>query len=533
MVNKNLFSTLAARFLPWATTQNAAGGIAFERSEEQALAQLAVTGCLNGTYYTEAEAHLGNALRFAQTVEPEFLANCAIYARRFGRMKDMPALLLAVLAQRDAARFECTFDEVIDDARQLRAFVQIVRSGAVGRRNLGSRTKRLIRRWLAARTEEQLFRYALGNSPSLADIVKMVHPLPATPQRRAFYGWLIGREHDASQLPPIVREYEAWRAAPDAAKELPKVPFLYLANENLDVRSWTELAKTASWQSLRMNLNRFERHGVFADADACAAIAARLRDVDLIRRSRAFPYQILATFKNASASLPGSIREGLHDALEIATQNAPVLPGRVVVAIDVSGSMGHSITGTRQGATSKVRCVDVAGLFAATIVRRNPDARVIVFNDRAEYLELEPRDTVLTNTKRISDRLGGGTKVSSAVELIERSVAQHGVPNTVVIFSDNESWLEPNRSGTTETLARWEALRRRNRHAKLALVDLTPNPTTQALERTDVMNIGGFSDDVFVLLEEFAKPGNAAQRLVERIRSVRDLQPTMSPESVE
>ena len=46
--------------------------------------------------------------------------------------------------------------------------------------------KRLVREWLASRDEDVLFSSSAGQSPSLADIVKMVHPTPSGPTRGAF-----------------------------------------------------------------------------------------------------------------------------------------------------------------------------------------------------------------------------------------------------------------------------------------------------------------------------------------------------------
>ena len=57
-------------------------------------------------------------------------------------MKDMPALLLAELSRRDPALMDRVFDRVVDSPRMLRTFVQIVRSGATGRKSLGSAPKR-------------------------------------------------------------------------------------------------------------------------------------------------------------------------------------------------------------------------------------------------------------------------------------------------------------------------------------------------------------------------------------------------------
>ena len=62
------------------------------------------------------------------------------------------------------------FDRVIDSPRMLRNFVQIVRSGATGRKSLGSVPKRCVQRWLDQRTDAALFAASVGNAPSLADV---------------------------------------------------------------------------------------------------------------------------------------------------------------------------------------------------------------------------------------------------------------------------------------------------------------------------------------------------------------------------
>ena len=74
---------------------------------------------------------------------------------------------------------------MIDSGKMLRNFVQILRSGAVGRKSsLGTRPKKLVQRWLLEATEKQLLNAAVGNAPSLADVVKMVHPSPPRPGAR-------------------------------------------------------------------------------------------------------------------------------------------------------------------------------------------------------------------------------------------------------------------------------------------------------------------------------------------------------------
>ena len=215
-------------------------------------------------------------LQLSAEVEPEFIAKTAVYCRQRGFMKDMPALLCAVLAKRDAALLERVFDRVIDDGKMLRNFVQVVRSGVVGRKSLGTVPKRLVRRWLETRSEEQVFRASIGNAPSLADVIKMVHPKPANAEREALYGWLLGRPHNADVLPTAVKSFEAYKTG--ARAEVPDVPFQMLTALELGRNEWTAIARQASWQTTRMNLNTFARHGVFDGANVTREIAARLRD---------------------------------------------------------------------------------------------------------------------------------------------------------------------------------------------------------------------------------------------------------------
>ncbi|MFO0830204.1 MAG: hypothetical protein U0637_00030 [Phycisphaerales bacterium] len=213
MANKSIFQSLIGKLLPAADTRNEAGGACYAFSPEHALAQYAATGCTNSTFYATAEQQVQAVLALAQQVDPAFLARVAVYARQRGAMKDMPALLCAVLATRDGALLECVFPRVMDSGKVVRNFVQIMRSGATGRKSLGSRPKRLVRQWLETRTDEQVFAASVGNDPSLADILRMIHPKPETRSREALYAYILGRPHNTDALPQIVKDYEAFKTS--------------------------------------------------------------------------------------------------------------------------------------------------------------------------------------------------------------------------------------------------------------------------------------------------------------------------------
>ena len=501
MANKTLFQTLRGRLLPTPRARNHERAPAYAFSDRHALAQYAVTGCLNDTFYASAGLQLDRVLKLTESVEPEFIARTAILARERGFMKDMPALLCAVLAVRDGELLEKVFPRVIDNGRMLRTFVQIVRSGAVGRKSLGTRPRRLVREWLATHSDEAVFRASVGNSPSLVDIVKMVHPKPGAPSREALYGYLLGREHEADVLPALVGQFEAFKA--DRSQPVPDVPFQMLTALDLGRAEWTAIALQAPWHMTRMNLQTFARHGVFEDREVTRIVAERLRDPEAVRRARVFPYQLLAAYK-AAVNVPAVVVDALHDAMEVATENVPALEGRVVVCPDVSGSMNWAaVTGSRKGATSSVRCIDVAALVAASVLRRNRYAEVLPFETDVVRVRLDARDSVMTNAARLAKVGGGGTNCSAPLALLNRRRAE---ADLVIFVSDNQSWVDARpRHGGTGMLREWERFKQRNPHARLVCLDIQPYATTQAPDRDDILNIGGFSDQVFTVISAFAR----------------------------
>jgi 60 kDa SS-A/Ro ribonucleoprotein len=507
MANKNLFQTIVGKLLPATDTVNEAKGAAYKMTPKQQLAQYAATGCLNNTFYAGADEQLSRVLELCREIDAEFIARTAVYARERGAMKDMPALLCAVLSVKDRALLEAIFPRVIDNGKMLRNFVQIVRSGVTGRKSLGTAPKRLVNEWLDARTDEAIFSDSVGQSPSMADIVKMIHPKPKSAARAALYGYFIGREFDAQALPQVVREYEAFKSAELGQRgEAPNVPFQMLTSLELGKAEWTAIARRAPWQMTRMNLNTFARHGVFNEPGLPELIAGRLRDPKAIRKARVFPYQLMSAYSMTGGEIPALVREALQDAMEIAIGNVPKIDGKVYVFPDISGSMHSPVTGYRKGATSKVRCIDVAALVAAAILRQNPQAEVVPFESKAIEIRLNPRDSVMTNAEKLAALPCGGTNCSAPLQLINQRKA---AGDLIVYVSDNESWVDSPYygrfgGGATETMKQWAAFKQRNPRARMVCLDIQPYGTTQATEREDILNIGGFSDQVFEVIAEFA-----------------------------
>lgn len=543
MTNKSLFASMFSR-LPKADAINEAGGRAYKLEPKHALAQLAATGTFGNAFYSTGEAQLEEVLKLIDQVDDnQYLAKLALYAREKAFMKDMPAALLVALSVRDTELMHRVFDRVVDNGRVLRTVFQMIRSGhfknkaGKGRIGLSSSVQRAFRNWLNTASVGKLLSASIGNDPSLRDILRMARPTPKDNARRAMFGWLTDKPIEKwapateADLPTEVRSLIAYRNSESEEEQalvaggLDNVRWDLLSDAAKGPTVWAALARKMGPQALRMNLNTLLRHDVLETSAMVDYVADRIADESEIRRSKQFPYQYFAAYLNVDDNVPQKIKTALHKAAEIACGNVPELPGPVVIGLDTSGSMSSAVTGNHgRGSTSKMRCIDVAALFAAAILRRNPDSVVIPFDTSAYDAKIDPNDSILSIAERLAKYGGGGTNCSLPLEAANQKHAKRKFAG-IVLVSDNESWVGTGRYGSTAVMTAWKAfvanqhkLAGKEANPKLVNIDLQPYQTVQACERNDIMNIGGFSDAVFNVISAFLADNN--RRFVAEVEAI-------------
>lgn len=514
MPNKAIFTSLRGMFAK-ADTFNEAGAAAYGFCPEAALAQYAVTGTFNDIFYASGKAQLDVIARLAAEVEDEFLASLAIYAAETAYMKDMPLALLAILSSRRPDLFARAFPRVVKGGKMLRGFVGMMRSGALGRKSLGTRPKRMVVGWLEDASDADILNAYVGNDPSLGDVIKMVHPKPKDETRAALFAWVMGKPHDHGALPGAVKDFELFKR--DMSRNLPDVPFQMLTSLPLTKEHWIDIAKRSSWQMLRQNINTFARNGCFDVEGFGDWLAMRLSDPEAVRAARMFPYQLMAAHRMACANVPDAVRRALEAAMKVGIETLPAIRGNVVVCPDVSGSMSSSITGYRAGASSKVRCIDVAALVTAAFLRVNPAARLMPFDCEVVDVRINPRDTVMTNAEKLAAIGGGGTTLSAPLLKLKEEKAK---VDLVVIVSDNQSWMDGAYTVHTDAMAAWGEIKKHNPNARLVCLDIQPYANSQVKGGKDILNIGGFSDSVFTRIADFAKGREGSDHLIDAIKAV-------------
>ena len=497
-MNNNLFPSQSN------STVNAAGGSAVAMTSKRALAQLVVTGGLSNTFYVSAKENLDQIKKLAievVKVDSQFVAKLAVYARKNAFMKDTSAFLLAVLGCHSAFKddFKNAFPLVIDDEKMLKNFVQVIRSGVLGRKSFGTSMKNTINKWLGNRNNVNLFKGSIGNEPSLADVIRLTHPngKAVSPEKDATYKYILGydlSEEEKSNLPALVKQFEAWKA--DKSQEMPAVPFQMLTAQPLNTAQWTEIAKNSSWTTLRMNLNTFQRHGLLTNGEVSTFIAERLGDANEVARAKVFPYQLFTTFLNETTG-NGMIKNALEKATNASLKSIPEYSGNLVICLDTSGSMSTGVLEQSGKHSSVTRCNQVASLFAAAILEKNPNAKLITFTTSALWFNKPERGSVLKLATQLSNLPSGGTDCASPLRLINNSGTK---VDTVIMLSDNESWASQNNEHLPQA---WKTLKANNPNAKMVCIDLAPNTTVQVKDNKDILNVGGFSDTVFTVCNKF------------------------------
>lgn len=503
-MDRSMFSTTRPRERK-ADTRNKAGGKAYSIPAKVALAKYVVTGHLGETYYANAEVAVEELLDLMHQCDNEWIAKVAVYGRRDALIKDAPALMTGYLAVHAPELFERVAPRVLNNGRMVRNLVQVLRSGILDRtgdpvKNLPRCARRYIAGWLCERTPEKLLNESVGQSPSVADMIKMVHPKASNEEQNRFFAYLIGKKVDLEAVPGNVGKLEAFRANPSDVP-VPDVDFRLLQNVELSKQQWKQLAIMMNWHSLRMNLNALARHGVFDDDSFTKSIAARINDPETIRKVGVMPYQLFMTYLAIqNGGLPMRIKLAIQDAAEIAVENVPLIDDEIALCIDVSGSMGWTpVTGNRKVA-SKMMCRQVAALIAAAVVRRNPTKTTVYpFTTVVHDWQFNPRDSLMSLAESMGRLPSGGTACSAPMHQI---VEGRALPGLIWYVSDSESWADRPSYGTT-LQSLWTKYRKRRPDARLVLHDLVPQRTTQA-KGESILHVGGFSDAVFQVVDAFA-----------------------------
>lgn len=501
---------------------NPEGFPSFKRSDEEAYLQVLLTNTLTGTYYAQESDLLKESLdlhaRMAQH-DPGFVARALVYARSEGLMRMQPIVGLAYLSKADHTLFHKVFSRVILTPGDLTDFVEIARGG-VTPGGMGRSIKTAINAWLNSMSEYHAIKYAAGGQGySLRDVLRVSHPVPVNPVQDAIFLWLTDPEKwnqpERRALTPQIDAFEQIKqldlGQPDqsAARALiagGRLPYEVVTGLlKPDVETWVELMRQMPYLALLRHLNTLQRAGVLRSEEHARYVAQRLTNAEALSKARILPFQLFMAHRAFNDEVPAErlVGEALVEAMDGAFVNLPDLGGKVCIAPDVSGSMS-GMTGKQ----SKVRYIDIAGLFAGALLKASPSALVLPFENQVVKIKLSARDSLMTTAAALAKIGGGGTAVSAPVSyLLDHKVKV----DTFIGVTDNIEWAT-DQSGRLGFLPTWHEYKTQVApDAKAFLITIAPYRNAVAPQtEPDVHTIYGWNDTVLRYIT-LARQGLAGQ----------------------
>jgi TROVE domain len=205
---------------------------------------------------------------------------------------------------------------------------------------------------------------------------------------------------------------------------------LSLAGKDADkAKVWESVIPKMGYMALLRNLRNFDEAGI--SETVATAVAAKLADPEQVAKSMQFPFR----FRAAHREVP-SLRWGqaLEKALDAACSSIPALPGRSLILIDTSSSMGATMSGK-----SKMRMVDAAALFGLALGIRNAGMVDIwgYADGQFQVQNIGKGASVLKSVEAFSrcvGKVGHGTQTEAAVR---RAYSGH---DRVFIFTDGQTF---------------------------------------------------------------------------------------------
>lgn len=514
-------------------TTNRAGAPAYLRSLQEQVVQILTLGTLTDTFYASAKGLTEEAVAVcleARKACPHFLARALVYARESGYVKAAPTLGLAILSGGGAetkSLFASAFGRVVRTPDDLRRFVGLCREGR-GRKGFGGIARDCAASWIAGLSEYHAVKYGSARSDgfTLRDLVRLSHPKPADAATSERISWLLrGSEGLGSDVAanPAIRAFEALKRATDPNEQAElvrqgKLPFeaVVPALGAKNDAAWVALLGNAPYGNLLSSIVAFGRRGVWADEANVRSAVERLTNDRARAKARVSPHQLWQALERIrqEASVADAIVSAVAEALERSVDDGEPLPGRVAIGVDVSGSMGASLSG---GST---RLVDIASVFAVALARRAAEPLVLPV-DLSVYAE-EGREILKLPLARAATKLasfgGGGTSLGAPVELL---LQKRERVDWYVGITDNEDWAYGESHRTKRSfLSAWRVYRQHvNPNARAMLLTLAPTREVVApAGEPGVTFVYGWSDAVLRLAADRLKGSARSQvEVVERV----------------
>lgn len=465
-----------------AQVPNSAGGYAWPVDEWTRFDRFLIFGSERGTYYIrERTLTAENAMNVRQCVEddgPRAVRRIGEISTAGRAPSNDPALFaLAMCAGfgNDATRAMAleALPEVARTATHLFHFLQYISAF----RGWGRGVRRAVGRWYTAKPAPaiayQMLKYQARDGWTHRDALRLAHPKAPTVGhdvlfRYATKGWNGVLELEGVNDLDVVQLIESIKSLTHLtpAEAASVITRMRLTREMVPTELlgsaavWDALFERMPLTAMIRNLSVMTKVGLIAPgSDAARKAVERLSDHEALRGARVHPVAVLVALKTYAQGrgMKGSgkwtpvaqVVDALDKAFYLSFENAPTTGKRIMLALDVSGSMGSPVFGM-----DYLTCREASAAMALVTAATEPNHRFVAFT-KGDYpsqwsathgkqydtglsaLPISPRQR-LDDVVRLTGSLPfGGT--DCALPMVE--ALKHRWPvDAFVVFTDSETW---------------------------------------------------------------------------------------------
>ena len=459
--------------------KNNAGGYVYALDMFKTLDRFLILGTEGGTYYVkEQKLTKAAAKNVVACIQADYkrTVDTIVAVSDAGRApRNTPAEFALALAAADGrpevrAYALAALPKVCRIPTHLYHFMQFV----TDLRGFSRGLRNGIMRWLDAMPTDKLafefVKYQSRDGWSGADVLRLVHPVTAYPDRNAVYRWMLGKDSGPMTVtrgkgadarvstyggltatrPEIINAFEAAKRAKDDPKELVRLINAHkLTREMLPTEG---LQHAEVWQALLeigmpltaliRNLGNLGARGVLTPMSAASRlVVSRLADGEALRKSRVHPMAILIALKTyqSGRGMRGSntwnavpaVVDALDTAFYASFQNVEPTGKRMLFGVDVSGSMSSAISGF------PITSAEAAGAMALICAKTEKDYYIHGFTDQFVDLGITPKMRLDQACRAVLKSNFGST--NAAVPFIWALRNKVDV-DAVVVITDSETW---------------------------------------------------------------------------------------------
>ena len=506
--------------------KNNAGGFVFQITPQQQLFRFLIMGSLGGSYYA-SERNLTKTN--ADAVKQMILSNGAeavkiiidVSARGRAPKNDAAIFALAIAAVHGSDETKTLAFDAIDQVCRIPTHLfQFIEAYQTLGGGWGRRMKRAISNWYLGRDPEALAhtmsKYQSRDGWSHRDVLRLSHPVAKDEAQNDVFRWALDHNADFKTEGPAVDYLNAVNYLHlEGTTVEDVVKFINIFNFPREVvpthmlkdkRIWEALLQKMPVGAMIRNLGNMSACGLLTPMSEAAKLVTSKLNKEALVRGRVHPIQLLTaalTYKQGRGTMGGNVWtpvQTVNAALDEAFYNAfgAVEPHgkRVMVGLDISGSMHGGVVNGVAGLTPAVASAAMAMLTARTETQYH----MMGFGGTFVDLPFITKNASLTEVTNKTRTMNFGN-TDCALPMIY--ALRNKIPvDMFQIYTDSETWcggIHPS-----------EALKKYRQgmgiNAKLVVCGMVANQFTIADPKDiGMMDVVGFDTAAPQIIHEFVK----------------------------